>query len=153
MENTASFKTELFQQCQHMVAQRMEVAEKEMRLAQASANEETKSSAGDKYETGRAMAQLERDKSAQALAEARKLKQVLDQIHPEKVETEVRLGSLVKTPKGWFFIAISLGKVTVQNTDCFVISPVAPVGKVMIGLKVGQEANFNGQVFKIEEIF
>ena len=51
--------------------------------AQEAANEEGKSSVGDKYETGRAMMQIERDKAAQQLDEALKLKNIIDQISIE----------------------------------------------------------------------
>jgi hypothetical protein len=55
-----------------VVHQRIASAEEAIRMAQESANQEGKSSAGDKYETGRAMAQLEIEKASGQLAEANK---------------------------------------------------------------------------------
>lgn len=78
--------------------------------AQLAANEETKSSAGDKYETGRAMMQLEIEKQSVQLAEAMKLKHVLSQINPEKTTETIQSGSLVFTDQGNFYISISAGK-------------------------------------------
>jgi sortase (surface protein transpeptidase) len=57
-----ALKTRLHSLCVSYVGQRIETAQRAIAIAQASANEETKSSAGDKYETGRAMAQLEIEK-------------------------------------------------------------------------------------------
>ena len=68
-----------------------------MNDAQRSANEEGKSSAGDKYETGRAMMQIERDKAANQLEEALKLKRILDQIQPEVQHERILIGSVVIT--------------------------------------------------------
>ena len=62
------------------VHERIAATQEAIYTAQLSANEETKSSAGDKYETGRAMAQLEIEKNTAQLAEALKLKQMLKQI-------------------------------------------------------------------------
>ena len=73
-------RQQLLSQCQIVVHQRIASAQDAIRMAQDSANEEGKSSAGDKYETGRAMAQLEIEKASSQLAEANKLKQALEQI-------------------------------------------------------------------------
>ncbi len=62
-----SIKTRLLALCHNYVDQRITNSKQAMDDAQAAANEEGKSSAGDKYETGRAMAQIERDKAAQQL--------------------------------------------------------------------------------------
>ena len=68
-----------------------------MNDAQLSANEEGKSSAGDKYETGRAMMQIEREKAANQLEEALKLKRIIDQLQPDVHHEIATLGSVVIT--------------------------------------------------------
>ena len=65
-------KEQLWVQCQKIVEHRLATAQQAMDAAQQSANQEEKSSAGDKYETGRAMAQLERDKAATQVEENKK---------------------------------------------------------------------------------
>ncbi|MDB5240215.1 MAG: hypothetical protein JWP57_840, partial [Spirosoma sp.] len=47
-------KQALHARCRHYVQQRIDTARQAMEAAQESANSESKSSAGDKYETGRA---------------------------------------------------------------------------------------------------
>lgn len=123
-----------------------------MEAAQASANEETKSSAGDKYETGRAMMQLELEKNAVQLAEATKLKLTLDQIDPGKKSDVVQLGSLVSTTQGHYYISISAGKFDMKGTTVFAVSAASPVGAKLLGLKKGDNVDFNGKTFLITEV-
>ena len=145
-------KIKLFEACHKMVEQKMNTFQNALTEAQESANNETKSSAGDKHETGRAMAQLETEKLTAQLTEASKLLQVLNQIDITIVNNAVRLGSLVTTNNGNFLIAVSLGKVTINNDDYFVISSASPIGKLLIGLSINSEFTFNGRKYIIEEV-
>ena len=120
--------------------------------AQNSANEETKSSAGDKYETGRAMAQLEIEKNMTQLAEAKRLKQTLEQIAPDKITHLIQLGSLVLTNHGNFYVAISAGPFTIQNKSYLAISPASPIGLKMMGLREKDSFSLNGKEFNIQQI-
>ena len=119
------------------------LAQNEINSAQASANEETKSSAGDKYETGRAMAQLEIEKNTSQLAEAGKLKRLLGEFSGETETTKAQLGSLVQTDNGWFYISLSAGKVILDDVAYICLSPVSPLGAKMINLEPGSKFNFN----------
>lgn len=123
-----------------------------MEAVQEAANEETKSSAGDKYETGRAMMQQEQDKAAGQLMEALKLKKVLDQLNPDREQPAVGMGSLVKTSLGNFYISASIGQLSMEGIDYMIISPVAPLAQQLAGLKAGEELNFNGRKFKVEQV-
>ena len=138
--------------CLSLVQQKIEGIEAAMREAQGAANEETKSSAGDKYETGRAMMHLEKEKLASQRAEAFKLQKVLGQIDAAKQSTQVALGSLVHTNRGWFFVAVGLGNIAIEQQSCFVISPAAPIGQAMWGRRVNDHFTFNGQTIEIATI-
>ncbi len=144
-----SLKITLHTLCQQQVNMRIDTAKEAMEAAQAAANTEGKSSAGDKYETGRAMMQLERDQHARLLAEAHKLQQVLDGIDPRLQHDQVRLGSLVKTSNGNYYIAISLGKLELDKIVYMAISPITPLGSVLMGLKAGEFATFNKQKIQV----
>jgi LPS O-antigen subunit length determinant protein (WzzB/FepE family) len=145
----AELKQALYDHCLAYVDQRIQTAQSAMEAAQQSANEESKSSAGDKYETGRAMAQIERDRHAQQLAEALKLKQELGAIDPSKTSASVGPGSLVITDRGTFFVAISLGKVLIEQTDYFVVSTASPIGAALRNRRAGEEVSFNRLVYRI----
>ena len=131
----SNIKKQLHAKCSEITQQRVTDLSAIIQEAQDAANNETKSSAGDKHETGRAMAQLETEKLSKQLSEALKLEQVLSQINPNTEHLQVGLGSLVTTNNGIFYISISLGKLELNNTNYFVISPVSPIGKLLTGLK------------------
>lgn len=152
MERSDNIKKELFEHCLELVEQRINNASQAMLAAQEAANAEEKSSAGDKYETGRAMAQLERDKAARQLNEAMILKNTLNSIKLKSSISQVAVGSLVTTDLNHFFIAISLGKLSAANHDFFVIAPSTPIGRLLMGLRVGNQFAFNNQVHTIREI-
>ncbi len=154
MDDAESIKKELIHDCHIFVEERITNARQAMNAAQESANTEEKSSAGDKYETGRAMAQIERDKAARQLNEALLLRNTLANVSMKRagLSDQVAQGSLVKTEKNNFFIAISAGKKQVAGIDYYVIASATPIGRVLMGLKVGDQFPFNNQLHTILEI-
>ncbi|WP_311181721.1 3-oxoacyl-ACP synthase [Hymenobacter volaticus] len=138
--------------CAAFVTQRIEAAQAAMLTAQESANSETKSSAGDKYETGRAMAQEERNRNAVQLQQALQLQGELARINPETASDAVRPGALVHTTMGRFYISISAGKLTLDGQDYFAVSAAAPVAAVLTGKQAGEEVMFNGKKVQIQRV-
>lgn len=149
---THSIKLELYNLCQEYIDKRIQSSRDAMAEAQASANEETKSSSGDKYETGRAMMQLEIEKNAQQLAESLKLKSALDQIRLDMPSSSVQAGSLVVTGREIFFIAISLGKITLEDKNYLVIAPGSPLGVRLMGARIGDQVDFRNESYVIQDI-
>jgi hypothetical protein len=145
-------KEQLYQQCLDYVAQRIDVASKAIKMAQDSADEETKSSAGDKYETGRAMMQLEMEKYSAQLAEATRLRDMLERINIHAAGDTVRPGSAVTTDQGNFFIAISAGQLKAGTETFFAVSPVTPIGMKLMGLKEKESFEFNKKVYRVKRI-
>lgn len=145
-------KTALHVLCQQQIDQRINTAREAMDAAQAAANSEGKSSAGDKYETGRAMMQLERDQHARLLAEALKLKQALDGIDPEKQHHSVQSGSLAITDQGNYYLSVSLGKLQIDQKEYIALSAVTPLGAALIGLKKGDTTTFNKRKIKVLDV-
>ena len=117
----------------------------------ATANE-SKSSAGDKHETSRAMAQLEQEKIGGQLIEMTKLHQILQRIQPSFVSDSVQLGSLVETSNGWFYISVGIGVLNIAGNNLFCITPNAPVGKLLLGKKVQDSIEFNGNPIQILQL-
>ena len=138
-------KAQLYQLCIDFVNKRINFAKQAMDTAQESANQEEKSSAGDKYETGRAMAQLERDKAAAQVAEAMKMKAVLDQILPSTSFPKVGLGSLVIANSNKFYLSISAGKLEVAGEIYLAISAQSPIGQLLLNKSEGNHFLFNNQ--------
>lgn len=147
-----TIKLHLYALCQQYAQDRIDTCQAAIDAAQESANSETKSSAGDKYETGRAMAQNERDRNAVQLQQARQLLGELQRINPEAACDTVRPGALVATSMGQFYISISAGKLTVEGTDYFAVSAAAPVAAALSGKRAGEEAVFNGKPVRITSV-
>ncbi len=142
-------KKGIHERCRWLVAQKIDQSEAAIQEAQRAANEETKSSAGDKYETGRAMMHLEQEKLASQRAAALQLKKVLDQIDPDRLQPQVTLGSLLQTNRGWFYVAVGLGQIEVGHESCFVISPAAPLAKALWGRKAQEVVQFDQETIRI----
>ncbi len=152
MPNSVSIKQALLAQCRNFVEMRIEAAEQAIRMAQASANEEGKSSAGDKYETGRAMAQLEIEKGSVQLSEANKMKQALERVSFKADSLVVQSGSLVYTNQANYFIAIAGGQFEVYGVIFYVISPASPMGASLKGLSGGDTFRFNQKDIQVEKV-
>jgi transcription elongation GreA/GreB family factor len=138
-------KEQLWLQCMQIVEQRLATAQQAMDAAQESANQEEKSSAGDKYETGRAMAQLERDKAAMQVEENKKMLTILNQIgHHSSTET-VTLGSIVVTDRNNFYVSIGAGKLEIGGESYVAISTQSPIGQLLLHKCAGEFFSFNNQ--------
>lgn len=130
----------------------MAAAQKAIEEAEDASKNDTKSSAGDKYETGREMAQQEIDRNKLQLTEAARQKQILERINPTRRHTTVQPGSLVYTNYGNFYIAIGAGQFTVHDDLYFAVSPNSPIGSKLNGLNQTSEISFNGKNYRILEI-
>ena len=152
MSELLNIKKKLHQLCSEKTKQQIDDLKAIIQEAQDAANNETKSSAGDKHETGRAMAQLETEKLMTQLTEVLKLEQALSQINPEAQCKQVCLGALVITNNGSFYLAASLGKLEIDNTIYFAISTASPIGQQLIGLKPTDQFSFNERKYIIEKV-
>lgn len=148
-----SIKQDLYLQCDELVEKRLSSIQNHIKDIQNSLLSETKSSAGDKHETGRAMLQLEREKAGHQLAEIEKVKASLSKINIEKKSPQVGVGSLVYTSKTHYFVAASLGALEADDKIIYAISPGTPIGKLLLNKQVGDKVTFNGNSFVIEQVF
>jgi transcription elongation GreA/GreB family factor len=143
-------KQPFYAACLAHVQLRLDAARAGMAAAQESSNSETKSSAGDKYETGREMANQERDRHAAQLHEAQQLAAALHKLNPELPSDTVRPGALVATSLGLFYLSIGAGKLTTaEGQEWLAVSPAAPVVAALSGKRAGEEVVFNDKVVKV----
>ena len=145
-------KEKLHKQCQDALNQRLEAIKSTISDIQNSLQSETKSTAGDKHETGRAMLQLEREKAGNQLAELQKQIGILHKINPEMSYSKVALGSLVKTTVSNYFIGVSVGEITIENETFYAISLSTPIGQLLVSKGVGDDIQFRMQKFTITDI-
>ncbi len=137
-------KQQILEFCWNQINERTESLRKRSDALQESLNSETKSSAGDKHETGRAMVQLEQEKLGKQRVELEKTKMILSKVDIAKHSEKISLGSLVKTTTANYFIAISAGVFNKDNDAFFCISARSPIAKLLLGKEKGDAFSFNG---------
>jgi len=152
MDNFSFLKSELFKACMQYVNQRVDTVHQIIRSNQNALVSETKSSAGDKHETGRAMLQLEMEKAGQQLAAVDEMRVVLSKIKDMEHSKVIKLGSLVITDHANYFLAISAGQIKISNIMFYAVSPVSPIGKLLLGKTEGDDFNFNQKIV-IQEVY
>lgn len=133
----------------------MHASSQAMQAAQESANDQSKSSAGDKYETSRSMGQLDRNMHARQFEQARQERTILERIEalPEKNAYErVAVGTLVKTTAGYFFIAVSAGAILIDKVKVLAVSAASPIGQILMGKQIKESFLFQGKKKVIETI-
>ncbi len=114
-----------------------------------SRDSDTKSSAGDKHETSREMAQVEMENYQIQLNKTLGQKNELAQINADYIRDEITVGSLVETNEGTYFISIGLGKIKMNGSEYFVISSASPIGQQLLQKKKGDQFSFLGREIKI----
>lgn len=99
--------------------------------------EEDKSTAGNKYETARALGQEELDRLHRQVNSTDQQIALLNQLDSTVSHSDIQTGSLVKTSTKYIYFAIAIGRIQIDGTDIFVISINSPMGQKAKGLKKG----------------
>lgn len=146
-------KTQLVEAIKNEINKRQSSIQLAIEQAQESANEETKSTAGDKHDTARAMAQLEVEKMGKQLAEINKLKKVIPLLNPQLKEGKIELGSVVLTNRQNYYLSLSMGQLTVDDLSFYAISPMTPIGQLLLQNTAKSSILFNGQTIDVLEVF
>ena len=142
----------IYNQLLNLLDEKVATAKKAVSSAKESRDNETKSSVGDKHETGRAMSQIELENSEVQLSKVVNQQLEVSQIDIQIEHKRVELGSLVKTNRGTYFISIGIGKLEVNNEDYYSISFASPIGKVLHNKKIGDSFQFQEKEFKVLDI-
>ncbi len=123
-----------------------------IRELSADAQNDAKSSAGDKHETALSMMHLEQEKLNAKLSECLQQLQILERIDPGQMHDRVHRGSLVRVNAMNVYIACAAPKVNVEGIDVLGISEEAPLALALRGVGVGEEVVVNGATFTIKEV-
>lgn len=146
---TPGLKSLIHEKCLSIVREKLTNAKSAVDDAQSSANEETKSTAGDKHDTSKAMAQLEVETAQKVLVEVEKTLELLKRIEYKSVKNVVESGALVTTADGRYYFSVGLGKIVVDDSPTFALSILSPLGNTLKGLKKGDTVEFNGKKIEI----
>ena len=143
----------LHTKCLELAQEKIDVCNAVLLKINEAKTSETKSSAGDKFETSREMLQGEEDRTTTTLSNAVYLKKSLDQINPDSISSKVELGALVICSSLNYYISVGLGKIELSEDKYWAISMASPLAKQMRGKTKGENFSFNGKLQTIEDIY
>lgn len=146
------FKQRLYEKCMETIREKMERCEKELEsLGEGLAND-TKSTAGDKHETSRAMMHLEQEKLSASLNKLKLQWQQMQKINPEQTRDRVSTGSLFQSNQGYFFVSTALGKIEADGVAVFCLSADSPLIHALSGAGKDEVITFNNNSIRIISI-
>lgn len=148
-----NIKAILYQFVSDQIDTKINLAHKVFDEANESVVSETKSSAGDKHETSRAMSQLEVEKAGKYLVETQRMKSILSLLEPEKEKSTCCLGALVETTQGNFYLSIAIGKTEIENTEYFCVGMNSPLAQALLNLKEGGSYVVAGKKFEVLKVW
>jgi transcription elongation GreA/GreB family factor len=143
-----STKSQIQANLRSILENTLEEARREYLLAKESRDSDTKSSAGDKFETGREMMQREMDKLSALVDNTLNSIAKLDRIADLPASMVISEGSLVETDQETYFISIGYGKLG----SVYAISIESPLGVELTGKKVGDRVEMRGRNITIKSI-
>lgn len=112
---------------------------------------DTKSSAGDKFETSREMSAQEFRRLQTQIEYKTELIHQLNQL-PNSKAVSVQYGSLVELNNQWILLGVGAGKFEIENTVVMCLSIHSPLGIVLVGKQKNDSIHFNNNTFTIQSI-
>ncbi|WP_158211167.1 hypothetical protein [Myroides phaeus] len=116
------------------------------------AQNDAKSSAGDKHETGLSMMHLEQENISKKISESIAMRDVVSKINDDKVSNVVEFGSYVQVNSVNLFISAALPKIVVEDKSVLAVSMDAPIAKELLGRKLHDRFTFNNCEFTIHHL-
>ncbi|MDT0648205.1 transcription elongation factor [Zunongwangia sp. F260] len=138
-------KQTLFEACEQYVQERINRISSAMKDLESDLENESKSSAGDKYETGREMINIEWNKLSNQLQQFKMLRETLDKAKNRKSTGRIQLGSLIMTNMASYIIAIPAGQIDIEGEKYFAIGANSPIAQILQDKVAGEDFSFNGK--------
>ncbi len=145
-------KQKVYAACLQLVEDKIQNFQNTLQDLAEGATNDSKSSAGDKHETSRAMMQLEQEKISRQLEEVLAQKNALITIDIDITSPKIIKGSLVKTNRAYLFLSVALGKIKFDKTEVIVLSPASPLGLKLVGLEENASVKINDTIYLIEKV-
>lgn len=143
-----STKSDIHHKLRFQLEKSLKEARRDYVLAKESRDSDTKSSAGDKFETGREMMQREMDKLSAQVDNLSNSIAKLDRIAEYPISTIISEGSLVVTDQETYYLSIGYGKIE----TVYAISIESPLGLELKGKRVGDCIEMRGRKITIKHI-
>jgi len=147
-----NFKQKILSKYQILLQDKIDIYQDLILSLTEDAQNDAKSSAGDKHETTLSKLHIEQEKIANKLKEAIEQQAILSKLEISQVSNNVVLGSLVITNHLTVFVCTALPKITVDNQTVFAISPQSPLGVQLMHKTIKAEFLVNQVSYKILEI-
>ena len=132
-------KSEVIAELDRQLLRKLSYLNTSLNQAIDSRNSDTKSSAGDKFETSREMAQIE----------IQKIETEISKTQQFFTDLASKASQLIITDKGAFLISIPFGKLILNDEKIFCISRNAPITKHLINTKKNDCFFYNDMKYKI----
>lgn len=145
-------KNEVFKKIEAELKLKIGEIQAEVSSLQQEMGEETKSSAGDKFETSREMMNQSINRLQNSLQQQKKQLQQLEELKNSKATEKVGLGSFVCTEKVNFLFGLAFGKVNSSKDNIFALSLNSPLGRIFLDQKVGDTVKMNQTNYTIKSI-
>ena len=132
-----------------------DLAEAKARMAslKESLGAESKSSAGDKHETGRAMIHLEQERVQDTVGRLEHMRGILmKRASQDKAIQRVSPGALVETTGPWVLVGVPLGKVQLPDALVLCVGAEAPLAQQWHGAQPGDQVALGPQQLTIQAI-
>ncbi len=153
MKENSDIKHLLKQALQLLLQNKIESVQQSIASAKESRDGDSKSSAGDKHETARAMVQIEIDNLEHQLSRLLKSHSELVQLSTAPFVKEARTGSMVVTSVVNYYISSGIGKMELNGNFYYAISATSPIGALLLGKSAGDSIHFRGMEILIKELF
>lgn len=145
-------KMETHSACVEILGERIRSLKQQLSDLIEGAKNDSKSTAGDKHETARAMMQLEQEKLTNQLNLLLGHEQTLNRIDPALHHEVITTGSFIKTDQGCLYMSIPLGRIPVGDKFVMCLSAQSPLGIKLAGKRVGESVEMNGIHYLVESI-
>lgn len=152
-------KYKLFEVCKELITDKKHHIDVSIKECNDALINETKSSAGDKYETSREMLQQDLTRLQQQLKNVERERIILNNVSDELESGEgqenkiIKRGSIVKTDQHYYFLGVGLGLIDCDGIRVYAVSLNSPFAKEMYGKKVGDKIIFNKKIDIVENIY
>ncbi|MDE0558746.1 hypothetical protein OU792_02045 [Algoriphagus sp. NF] len=146
-------KEEVFKQAVSILKTRIQELKEERKAISDGILEDDKSSAGDKFETGREMLTQDlRQVESQITSNSNLLDEIYRVQSVKSQSSNVREGSLIRIAGEYFLIAAAVGKITVNEQGVYLISAASPLAQSVMGKGSGDKVLFKGKESPVELI-
>lgn len=145
------FKAGVIEQCKKEVLEKMMLCENLLSDLKKDISNETKSSAGDKFETSREMMQQEREKAEAQIQRLNKSLYFLESISGEK-SSKVESGAMIRSGNLLLFFVPGFNNLEFEDKKIYTAAINSPIGQALKALSLNEKVIFNGKTYRIDEI-